>query len=136
MALNQEKEDAKACNIASKAEEKVQRQLAKEEKERILVSNHTIRATKKKEKEDAKALKKREREEEKEARYAAKQLQKERKLIQERQKVKKVVFTIPNKPTAKEIYKVEDGVVKTASGRPQRVRKLPQHLKDSVITID
>jgi hypothetical protein len=83
LALNQEKEDAKACDIALKAEEKVQRQLAKEEKERILVSNR-IRATKKKEKEDAEALKKREREEEKEARDVAKQLQKERKLMQER----------------------------------------------------
>ena len=38
--------------------------------------------------------------------------------MQERQKVKKVLFTIPNKLTVKEIYKVEDGVVKTASGRP------------------
>src|SRR6266567_4186867 len=109
-------------------------QLAKEEKERILVSNCIMRATKKKEKEDAEALKKREREEQKEARDAAKQLQKERKLMQERQKNKEVIFTIPNKLTAKEIYEVEDGVVKIASGRPQRVRKLPQHLKDSVIT--
>lgn len=114
----------------------MQRQLAKEEKERILVSNCTIRATKKKEKKNAKGLKKHKKEEEKEACNIAKQLQKKRKLMQERQKVKKVVFTIPNKLTTKEIYKVEDGVVKIASSRPQRVRKLPQHLKDSVITID
>ena len=56
--------------------------------------------------------------------------------MQKRQQIKKVVFTVPNELTAEEIYQVEDGVVKTASGRPQRVRKLPQHLKDSVIIID
>lgn len=38
--------------------------------------------------------------------------------MQERQKVEKAVFIIPNKLTAKEIYEVEDGVVKIASGRP------------------
>ncbi|XTI93663.1 hypothetical protein V2W45_1433325, partial [Cenococcum geophilum] len=55
--------------------------------------------------------------------------------MQQRQKIKKVVFTIPKEPTIEQVRKVEDGVVKSASGRPQQVRKPPQHLKDSVIVI-
>ncbi|KAF2802143.1 uncharacterized protein BDZ99DRAFT_336842, partial [Mytilinidion resinicola] len=61
--LHQEKEDAKARDISSKAEDKVQKRLAKEEKERIAELNRTRKATTKKEKDDAAALKKRQLEE-------------------------------------------------------------------------
>ena len=95
-----------------------------------------MRLASKKEKDNTKALKKREREEAREARDIEKQLQAERKLMQQKQKLKKVVFTIPEEPTIEQVREVEDGVVKSASGRPQRVRKPPQHLKDSVIVIE
>ena len=56
--------------------------------------------------------------------------------MQQKQKLKKIIFTIPEEPTIEQVREVEDGVVKSASGRPQRVRKPPQHLKDSVIVIE
>ena len=39
-------------------------------------------------------------------------------MIQEKQKVKQVVFTIPKEASIKEEYEVEDRVVKAASRRP------------------
>ena len=38
--------------------------------------------------------------------------------MQQKQKLKKVVFTIPKEPTIEQVCEVEDGVVKLASGRP------------------
>ena len=45
--------------------------------------------------------------------------------MQEKQKVKQVVFTIPEEASIKEEYEVEDGVVKAASSWPQRTRNPP-----------
>jgi hypothetical protein len=57
-------------------------------------------------------------------------------LIQERQKVKQVVFTIPEEASIEEEYEVEDGVEKVVSRRPQRMRNPPKWHGDSVITIE
>ncbi|KAF2802629.1 uncharacterized protein BDZ99DRAFT_503812 [Mytilinidion resinicola] len=134
--LYQEKEDAKARDTALKAEEKVQKQLAKEEKERIAEFNRSAKAAKQREQKDAEDLKKRKAQEAREARDAEKQLKDERKVIQQRQKARQVVFTIPEEPTGQQNHEVEEGVVKSTSGRPQRIRNTPKRYDDSVIMIE
>jgi hypothetical protein len=42
----------------------------------------------------------------------------ERRLMQEKQKVKQDVFTIPEEASIEEECEVEDGVIKLASSRP------------------
>ncbi|KAF2802745.1 uncharacterized protein BDZ99DRAFT_199391 [Mytilinidion resinicola] len=134
--LHQEKEDAKARDTASKAEEKIQKQLAKEEKERIAEFNRSAKAAKQREQKDAEDLKKREAQEAREARDAEKQLKDERKVIHQRQKARQVVFTIPEEPTGQQNHEVEEWVAKSASGRPQRIRNTPKRYDDSVIMIE
>ncbi|KAF2802311.1 uncharacterized protein BDZ99DRAFT_469068 [Mytilinidion resinicola] len=56
--------------------------------------------------------------------------------MQQRQKVKNVVFAIPKEPTVEQNCSVEDGVVKSASGRPQRLRNPPKRYDNSIITIE
>jgi predicted secreted protein len=56
--------------------------------------------------------------------------------MQEKQKVKQVVFTIPEEASIEEECEMEDGVVKVASRRPQRMRNPPKWHGDSVITIE
>ncbi|KAF2809139.1 uncharacterized protein BDZ99DRAFT_463945 [Mytilinidion resinicola] len=56
--------------------------------------------------------------------------------MQQRQKVKKVVFTIPEEPTVEQNCGVEDGVAKSASGRPQRLSITPKRYANSIITIE
>ena len=56
--------------------------------------------------------------------------------MQERQKVKQVVFTILEEASIEEEYEVEDGVEKVVSRRPQRMRNPPKWHGDSVITIE
>ena len=54
----------------------------------------------------------------------------------ERQKVKQVIFTIPEEASIKEEYEVEDRAEKAASRRPQRMRNPPKWHGDSVIMIE
>jgi hypothetical protein len=60
----------------------------------------------------------------------------ERRLIQEKQKVKQDIFTIPKEAFIEEKYEVEDRVIKLASSRPQQMRNPPKWYSDSVITIE
>ncbi|KAF2805357.1 uncharacterized protein BDZ99DRAFT_480734 [Mytilinidion resinicola] len=120
----------------NKAEEKVQKQLAKEEKERIAEFNRSAKAAKQREQKDAEDLKKRKAQEAREARDAEKQLKDKRKVIHQRQKARQVVFTIPKEPTGQQNHEVEEWVAKSASGRPQRIRNTPKRYDDSVIMIE
>ena len=134
--LHQEKEDAKEADIVRKAKDKVRRQLAKEDKQRINEMTKASKATKQKHKEDAEQEKKRLIDEARFVQEFNTQLKAERRLMQEKQKVKQVVFTIPEEASIEEECEVEDGVVKPASSRPQRMRNPPKWHGDSVITIE
>ncbi|KAF2498951.1 hypothetical protein BU16DRAFT_536921 [Lophium mytilinum] len=118
------------------AEEKVQKQLAKEEKERIAEFKRSTKNNRQRERKDAEALKKRREQEDQEARDAEKQLKDERKAMQQKLRTQQVVFTIPEEPTGVQNREVEEGVVKSASGRPQRTRNTPKRFHNSVIVIE
>jgi hypothetical protein len=60
----------------------------------------------------------------------------ERRLMQEKQKVKQDVFTIPEEASIEEECEVEDRVIKPASSRPQRMRNPPKWYSDFVIMIE
>ena len=134
--LHQEKEDTKEANIVRKVKDKVRRQLAKEDKQRINEIAKASKATKQKHKEDAEQEKKRLADKARFVQEFNAQLKAERRLMQERQKVKQVVFTILEEASIEEEYEVEDGVKKVVSRRPQQMRNPPKWHGDSVITIE
>ncbi|KAF2804281.1 uncharacterized protein BDZ99DRAFT_525876 [Mytilinidion resinicola] len=94
------------------------------------------KATKKKHQLDAEGEKKRAADEAHYAREFNKQLKEKSKLMQQKQKAKTVVFTIPEEPSAEQECEGEDGVVKATSGRPQRMRNPPKWHDDSVVVIE
>jgi len=47
-----------------------------------------------------------------------------------------VVFDVPNEPSIKATRAVEEGVVKSLSGRPQRQRRPPKKFNNSEIYIE
>jgi hypothetical protein len=97
----------------------VQRQLVREDKQRINKMVKASKATKQKYKEDTKQEKKCLIDEACFIQEFNAQLKAERRLMQERQKVKQAVFTILEEASIKEEYEVEDGVEKVVSRRPQ-----------------
>ena len=56
--------------------------------------------------------------------------------MQQRRKAKKVVFNIPEGPSIKAARKEEKRSVKSSSGRPNRTRRPPHRLNNSIITIE
>ena len=94
------------------------------------------KAAKQKHKEDAEQEKKRIVDEARFIQEFNTQLKAERRLMQEKQKVKQVVFTIPEEASIEEECEMEDGVVKVASRRPQQMRNPPKWHSNSVITIE
>jgi hypothetical protein len=134
--LLQEKEDAKARDEALKAEDKVQKQLAKEEKDRLAEEKRINRALAKERREELEAAKRAQIVANKEVRAEAKKVKEAKKVMDKSRKARQGVFTIPEEPFVEVIREEEEWNQKSASSHPQRQRRPPKWLDNTIITIE
>ena len=136
--LQEEKERAKQQLESQKKEERIQKQRQKEEKQREIAQRKQIRLQKQVARQQEQQRVKQQRQEAKEAKEAAQQLHQEqhaRKPPKQRQKKPSKALVKPDSEVAVEAEDKVFPLAENASKRPQRQRRLPQHLEGHNITI-
>ena len=127
--LQKGREQEKQQAIAQKQQEKLQRDILRQEKQQEVEQRRQIRLEQKETRELMKAQKYQQMKERKEARQAQRQLQDEAKAIA-------IAATTPGTLTTgcdRPVVVIEDemhaGVVEQSTGRPSRARRPPKHLE-------
>ena len=125
-----EAENSKNVQQAMKIDEKIQRQLNKEEKQRVIAQNKKVQ------REETAKLKRLAQEEARKAKEAQKNITNTRKSIRNRKKKASIVILDEEDYAGVDAGPAEGGVAPPPKSRPRRTRRLPQHLQDYQIELD
>jgi hypothetical protein len=127
--LQKYREQEKQRATTQKQQEKLQRDILRQEKEQEIKHRRQMRIEQKEARALVRAQKQQEQQDKKEAREAERQLQQEAKAVAIARRRPPAQTTGSNRPVVVIEEQVNTGVVEQAVARPSRARRLPKHLE-------